>query len=97
MLGLFGFYGRAESDHAQWLVTALNAMLFNSVKASWFRVRRDIIYTLLDASEIPEMRWVQTLSDYDLSKDTDDAKVLQNLVGDSYPPLSKLAKDMQKE
>lgn len=84
-------------DHAPWLITALEAMLFNSMKASWFRMRQDDLFTALQNVEIPEKRWGQTVIDYDLSNKTEDALTLSTALGMSTSPMVELANDMGRD
>lgn len=86
-----------EMDHAPWLITALEAMLFNSMKVSWFRTRQDDLFSVLQNVEIPEERWNQTVIDYDLSNKTEDAIVLSSALGMSTSPIVELAKDMGRD
>jgi Fic family protein len=84
-----------EKDHAPWLITALEAMLFNSMKASWFRTRKDELFKALKETEIPKNRWTQTAKDYEISKATEDTKTLVTTLDNSLPPIIRLVKEMQ--
>jgi Fic family protein len=85
-----------EKDHAPWIITALEAMLFNSMKASWFRTRQDDLLKALKKAEIPQNRWTQTALDYDLSRRTQEATKLAETLGDSISPILEHAKGMQR-
>jgi Fic family protein len=83
-----------ENDHAPWLITTLEAMLFNSTKASWFLSRKDELFEALLDTEIPEESWVQTVIDYDLFNKTKDSLTLTAALGKSFSPMIELAEDI---
>jgi Fic family protein len=85
-----------EEDHAQWLITALQAMLFNSMKAAWFRTRQDELFKAAEIVEIDEKKQVKLMIDYDLGKNNKGTKSLANASRKSSSPLTKLAKGMHK-
>ena len=86
-----------EMDHAPWLITALEAMLFNSMKASWFRKHQDLLFKASKKVKVPQKRWAQAAIDYDLSKKTNDAKTLSVALGKSTSPMTELAKEMGQD
>jgi len=86
-----------ETDHAPWLITALEAMLFNSMKASWFRTRQDLLIKTLENVKISPERWTRAAIDYDLTNDTNDVKNLSVAIGGSTSPMTELAKEMGQD
>jgi Fic family protein len=86
-----------EKDHAPWLITALEAMLFNSMKASWFRTRQDELFEALKKSDIPQNSWTQAAIDYELSKKNEDTKTLSVSLGNSTSPVIEQANEMRSD
>lgn len=86
-----------EKDHAPWIITALEAMLFNSMKASWFRTRQDDLLKASKKAKILQKRWTQAAIDYDLSKKTNDAKILLMTIGKFTSPITELVKEMRRD
>ncbi len=86
-----------EKDHAQWLITALQAMMFNSMKAAWFRTRQDELSKAAEIVEIDEKKQVRVMIDYELGKDNKGTKSLSNVLRKSSSPLTKIAKGMRTD
>jgi Fic family protein len=86
-----------ERDHAPWLITALEAMLYNSIKATWFRIRKDNIFEALEKADLPQENWIQAAIDYDLSKKTQDTETLSKAINGSTSPIIDIAKDMEQD
>ena len=83
-----------EKDHAPWLITALEAMLLNSMMAGWFRTRQDHLLKAAETSGIPQTQWIQAISDYDLANKSADVETLSNATGKNFPPIIEKAKSM---
>lgn len=86
-----------EKDHGRWLITTLEAMLFNSLKASWLRIRYDNLVKIAKDMGISEDDLTKTMLDYDLLRKTKKAAKLAKVVGKSYPPLIELVKEMPSD
>ena len=84
-----------EKNHAPWLITALEAMLFNSMKACWFRKRQGLLFEALKKASVSPAKWTKAAIEYDLLKDTSNAETLSNAVGSSTFPMITLAKEME--
>lgn len=86
--------GKGE-DHARWLVTALEAMLFNSVKAAWFKTRQNELLAVAGDAGISKGRRAKAITLYDLGKKTKNANLLSEKLGESVKPLVRLAREME--
>ena len=83
-----------EKDHAPWLITALEAMLFNSIKAAWFYHRRDKLYSVLEEAETKSPS--QAALYFDLKQGSLDPELYKSLSLVSSP-IIELADKMPKD
>jgi Fic family protein len=83
-----------EKDHGRWLITTLEAMLFNSMKAAWFRERQDDLIAAAQGIGISEDHMTKTLLDYDLGIKTKKTGKLTKATGKTTPPLIKATQQM---
>jgi Fic family protein len=88
--------GKAQ-DHAQWLIAALQAMMFNSMKAAWFRTRQDELSKAAEIVEMDEEKQIEVMIDYDLGKSNKNTESLSGVLKKSHSPLTKLIKEMPSD
>jgi Fic family protein len=86
-----------EKDHAQWLITALQAMTFNSMKAAWFYNRKDELFNAAEIVELDEKKQIKVMTDYDLGKNNKGTKSIAKALKGSSSPLTTITNKMHPQ